>query len=100
MTDIFTIAKLPARDPQAPHRAATQLELFFDLISVVAVAAITAGLHHAISEGHGLEKLPVFIFVFVAIWWAWMNFTWFASAFDNDDTLYRLLVMVIMGGAL
>ena len=23
--------------------------------------------------------------VFFAIWWAWMNFTWFASAYDTDD---------------
>jgi low temperature requirement protein LtrA len=94
------IRPLKARDPDEHHRASTTLELFFDLISVIAIAAVTAGLHHAISEGHGLEALPRFIFLFLAIWWAWMNFTWFASAFDNDDTLYRVLVMVIMCGAL
>src|SRR5690606_30937591 len=91
---------LPARDPQERHRVATQLELLFDLVSVIAIAAVTAGLHHAISEGQGLEKLPVFAFLFTAIWWAWMNFTWFASAFDNDDPGYRVLVMLIMAGAL
>ncbi|MBE2278527.1 MAG: low temperature requirement protein A, partial [Rhodobacteraceae bacterium] len=80
--------------------AATTLELFFDLVSVIAIAAVTAGLHHAINEGHGIEALPRFVFIFVAIWWAWMNFTWFASAFDNDDVPYRILVMVIMGGEL
>ncbi|OYX41771.1 MAG: hypothetical protein B7Z02_14265 [Rhodobacterales bacterium 32-67-9] len=94
------IRPLLARDPDEHHRAATTLELFFDLISVIAIAAVTAGLHHAISEGHGLDALPRFVFLFLAIWWAWMNFTWFASAFDNDDTLYRVLVMVIMCGAL
>lgn len=91
---------IPARDPDEPHRASTTLELFFDLVSVIAIAAVTAGFHHAISEGHGLEALPRFVFLFLAIWWAWMNFTWFASAFDNDDTLYRVLVMVIMCGEL
>ncbi|MEM5516592.1 low temperature requirement protein A [Henriciella sp. AS95] len=94
----FSLLPLPARDPDVPHRAATPLELFFDLISVVAIAAITAGLHHAISEGHGVEKLPIFAFLFIGIWWAWMNFTWFASAFDNDGPFYRTLVMVLMGG--
>src|SRR4029079_19640661 len=34
------------------------------------------------------------------IWWAWMNFTWFASAYDNDDVPYRLAVMVQIVGAL
>lgn len=94
------LPSLPARDPEERHRAATQLELLFDLVSVIAIAAITAGLHHSISEGHGLEKLPAFVFLFTAIWWAWMNFTWFASAFDSDGPAYRLLVMVIMVGAL
>jgi low temperature requirement protein LtrA len=94
------LLSLPARDPEERHRAATQLELLFDLVSVIAIAAVTAGLHHAISEGHGLEKLPAFVFLFTAIWWAWMNFTWFASAFDSDGPGYRLLVMLIMVGAL
>lgn len=91
---------LPARDPAQPHRAATQLEIFFDLVFVVAIASVTASLHHAISEGHGAEGLPRFLFLFAGIWWAWMNFTWFASAFDNDGPLYRLLAMTIMLGAL
>ncbi len=67
---------------------------------MIAIAAVTAGLHHAISQGEGLEALPRFVFLFLAIWWAWMNFTWFASAFDNDDALYRVLVLVILCGAL
>ena len=95
-----SIRLLRPRDPSEHHRAATTLELFFDLITVIAIAAVTAGLHHGISEGHGLEVLPRFLFLFVAIWWCWMNFTWFASAFDNDDALYRFLVMVIMAGEL
>ncbi len=91
---------LTARDPHESHRVATPLELFYDLVSVIAIASVTAGLHHAISDGHGLEALPKFVFLFLAIWWTWMNFTWFASAFDNDGPLYRVLVMVVMSGAL
>lgn len=91
---------LPARNPDQHHRAATPLEIFFDLVFVIAIASVTAALHHSISEGHGVEVIPRFLFVFVAIWWSWMNFTWFASAFDNDGPLYRLLTMMIMVGAL
>ena len=29
-----------------------------------------------------------------------MNYTWFASAYDNDDVGFRLLTFVIMAGAL
>lgn len=97
---MIKLLPLPARNPAQAHRAATQLELFFDLVIVIAIASVTAALHHAISEGHGIDALPRFLFLFIAIWWSWMNFTWFASAFDNDGPLYRLLTMVILVGAL
>lgn len=35
-----------------------------------------------------------------AIWWAWMGYTWYASAYDNDDVVFRLLTFVIMAGCL
>jgi low temperature requirement protein LtrA len=38
--------------------------------------------------------------VFFAIWWAWVNFTWFASAYDTDDVAYRLLTFVQIVGVL
>jgi low temperature requirement protein LtrA len=38
--------------------------------------------------------------VFFSVWWAWMNFTWFASAHDGDDIPFRLLTLVQMGGVL
>lgn len=38
--------------------------------------------------------------VFFAIWWAWVNFTWFASAYDSDDIAHRVFVFVTMAGAL
>jgi len=37
---------------------------------------------------------------FFAIWWARMNFTWFASGYDTDDVPYRLFTMVQMAGVL
>jgi low temperature requirement protein LtrA len=40
------------------------------------------------------------MFVFFAIWWAWMNFTWFSSAYDTDDVLYRVFTFVQMAGVL
>ena len=38
--------------------------------------------------------------LFFAIWWAWMNFSWFASAYDCDDALYRMMTGVQMAGVL
>ncbi len=89
-----------SRDVDEAHRASTPLELFFDLCFVVAIAAAAGRLHHAESEGHLWEGLLGYAMVFFAIWWAWMNVTWFASAYDVDDVLYRLAVFVMIGGAL
>ncbi|SDB86598.1 Low temperature requirement protein LtrA [Sanguibacter gelidistatuariae] len=92
--------RMTARDTQQEHRASTELELLFDLTFVVAVASATAQLAHGIAEGHATTVLAPFLQVFFAIWWAWMNFTWFASAYDTDDVLYRLMTMLQMGGVL
>ncbi|MGW2192977.1 low temperature requirement protein A [Streptosporangium sp. NPDC001682] len=91
---------MSARPIDEPHRASSQLELLFDLTFVVAVAVVTAQLAHGIADGHGLAGLVPFLQVFFAIWWAWMNFTWFASSYDTDDVAYRLLTMVQMAGVL
>jgi len=92
--------RMSARPIDEPHRGSSQLELLFDLIFVVAVAAATDELAHGIAGGHGLAALAGFLQVFFAIWWAWMNFTWFASSYDTDDVAYRLLTMVQMSGVL
>ena len=89
-----------AQDPDEAHRASTPLELLFDLTFVVAIAAVVPELAHAIADAHVSEALIGYLAVFFAIWWAWMNFTWFASAFDCDDAYYRVLTMVQMGGVL
>ena len=67
---------------------------------MVAVAQAAATLHHAIAEGHVGHGAARYLMVFFAIWWAWMNFTWFASAYDTDDALYRLATLVQIAGAL
>ncbi|MGW0803475.1 low temperature requirement protein A [Nonomuraea sp. NPDC002799] len=91
---------MTGRDPREPHRAATSLELLSDLCFVVAVAQAAAGLHHALSEGHAGTGVLGYAMVFFSIWWAWMNFTWFASAYDTDDTAYRVLIFTQMAGVL
>jgi low temperature requirement protein LtrA len=92
--------RMTARPTDEPHRTVSSLELLFDLTFVVAIASITEQLAHSIAEGHALQGLTPFLQVFFAIWWAWMNFTWFGSAYDTDDVPYRVLTAVQMVGVL
>ncbi|MFI8632111.1 low temperature requirement protein A [Microbacterium sp. NPDC077663] len=88
------------RDPRELGRAASSLELFFDLVFVVAVSISAVQLHHALTAHHVLDGILSYAAVFFSIWWAWMNFTWFATSFDTDDWLYRVLTILQMGGVL
>ena len=89
-----------SRDRAEHHRVATPLELLFDLCFVVAVGQAAAALHHALAEGHAGHGVFSFALVFFAIWWGWLNFSWFASAFDTDDVPYRLATLVQIAGGL
>jgi low temperature requirement protein LtrA len=99
---VTEIGKTPmvGRPRDEEGRSATTLELFFDLVFVVAVAFAANALHHGLGENTIWEAIIRFAQVFFAIWWAWMNFTWFASAFDTDDVPYRLTIFVAITGAL
>ncbi|MET7426566.1 low temperature requirement protein A [Dactylosporangium sp. NPDC005555] len=88
------------RDTHEPHRVATPLELLFDLCFVVAIALTAQLLHHAVAEGDVLHGIVAYLTVFFSVWWAWMNFTWFASAYDTDDVAYRLTTLVQIAGVL
>jgi low temperature requirement protein LtrA len=95
----FTVP-MTARDAAESHRVSTPLELLFDLTFVVAVGQAAKELAHEI-EGDRLGPAVIgYLMVFFAIWWAWMNFSWFASAYDTDDVPYRLLTLLQMAGVL
>ncbi|WP_127506351.1 low temperature requirement protein A [Actinoplanes solisilvae] len=99
-TSRYRLVPMWPRDPDEAGRTASSLELFFDLVFVVAVSIASVQLHHQLTEAHVLDGILNYAVVFFGIWWAWMNFTWFATSFDTDDWLYRLLTIVQMGGVL
>jgi len=94
------VRRMSGRDPGEAHRASTPLELLFDLTFVVAVARAGLELRDALAQGHAGHALARYAEIFFGVWWAWMNFTWFASAYDTDDVPYRLLTLLQMAGVL
>lgn len=84
--------RLRTIDADLEQRRATWLELFFDLVFVVAVANLGSSLSDELTAP-GFVK---FLGLFVPVWWAWMGFTFYANRFDTDDLPYRLLVLVAM----
>jgi low temperature requirement protein LtrA len=91
---------MSGRDPLEAGRAASTLELLFDLTFVIGFGTAASQFAHYLAEGHVAVAVVGFVFGAFAVAWAWMNWSWFASAYDTDDWAYRLLTLVQMIGTL
>ena len=72
---------------ESGDRSATWLELFYDLVFVVAVALLGVRL----LEDTSWTGLASYLGYFIALWWLWASFTFYADRYDTDDLVYRLL---------
>ncbi|WP_319461699.1 low temperature requirement protein A [Micromonospora sp. RTP1Z1] len=85
----------PVRDPESPRRV-TLLELFFDLVYVVALTLISRGLVVNVSWEHALQAL----LMLMAIWWTWAITTLVTDMYDPQRPEIKLLIAAVMFGAL
>jgi low temperature requirement protein LtrA len=92
--------RMTGRDPHEAHRAATPLELLFDLTFATSFGLAASEAASVLANGHVIAGLVGFGFASFAICWAWINFSWFSSAYDTDDWLFRIVTMVQMIGVL
>src|SRR3954470_22846386 len=81
--------RFSGRDPDEGHRAATPLELLYDLTIVVAFGTAAAALAPYIDEDHLWPGIGGFAYATFGVTWAWLNYSWFASAYDTDDWVFR-----------
>jgi low temperature requirement protein LtrA len=100
VTPAHRLRRMVGRDPYEVHRVATPLELLFDLTFVIGFGLTAAEFAHALSQNQVGPGLAGFAFATFAVCWAWINFTWFASAYDTDDWVYRLTTMLQMVGVI
>ena len=94
------LSPMRGRAQHQEHRAATPLEALYDLVFAAAFGVAGVQLADGIASGRGGAAVGAFAFALAAIIWAWINFSWFASAFDTDDWLFRLFTMVQMAGVI
>lgn len=89
---------MTGRDPRERNRVGSSLELLFDLTFAVSFGVAGNEFSQLMAAGDIGHGLFGFSFAMFAIMWAWVNFTWFASAFDTDDWVYRVTTLVQMIG--
>lgn len=76
------------------NRHATWLELFFDLVFVLAIAELAHLLHHDLTW----SGIFSFAALFVPVWWLWIDFSYFADQFNVERGLYRTIMLSTMFG--
>src|ERR687888_78052 len=74
------------------ERHASWLELFFDLVFVVAITELSQALVADHSFGGFLEFAALFVPVFVA----WQGYMAYATRFDTDDVAFRIAYFAAM----
>ena len=70
------LRRMSGRDAHEGHRAATPLELLFDLTFVVGFGAAGNELAHALAEDQVTSGVIGFGLAMFAVCWAWINFAW------------------------
>jgi low temperature requirement protein LtrA len=81
-----------AADSTTEERHASWLELFFDLVFVVAIAQLAQQL----VRDHSLGGFAIFAGLFLPVFIAWQGFTFYADRFDTDDVLFRAVMLAAM----
>lgn len=90
-SELFSPPRLRSAEEERGRRV-TWFELFFDLVFVLAVAALSRNLQH----DHSLSGFLGFAGLAVPVWWSWVIYTFYADRFDTDDLVYRVAVMAGM----
>src|SRR6187431_384662 len=72
------------------------LELFFDLVFVLAITQCTA-LMAAEPTWRGLARG---LLVLGVLWWAWVGYAWLTSVVDPEEGVVRLTVFAAMAAML
>jgi len=91
---------MSGRDPDEEHRVATPLELLFDLTFATCFSFAASQFATELAAGRNAAAAFGFGFASLSICWAWLNFSWFSSAYDTDDWFFRVATMVQMIGVL
>jgi Bacterial low temperature requirement A protein (LtrA) len=77
---------------EGAERRATYLELFFDLVFVVAIAQLS----HELVLDHSLGGFATFAALYLPVFIAWQGFSSYADRFDTDDIVFRAVMFLAM----
>jgi low temperature requirement protein LtrA len=96
-----TTADTPGRRPRAravlrTAESVTPLELFFDLVFVLALTQCTA----LMADDPTWEGMARGLLVLGVLWWAWVGYAWLTSVVDPEEGIVRIAIFAAMAALL
>ena len=91
----------PARTPRVTavlrsEESVKPLELFFDLVFVLALTQCTA----LMADDPTWEGLARGLLILGVLWWAWVGYSWLTSVVDPEEGFVRFAIFAAMAGLL
>ena len=77
---------------QPEHRSVSFLELFYDLVYVVLIAQLA----HGLAEHPDVSHLIRYFFLFIIVWWSWLNGSLYHDLHGNNDIRTRVFTFLQM----
>ena len=74
----------------------TSLELFFDLVFVLALTQCTS----LVADSATWIRLAHAVLILAVLWWSWVGYAWLTSVVNPEEGSVRLVMFLAMGGLL
>ena len=82
--------------PVESEQRVTPLELFFDLVFVLAITQVTT----FVSADPTWKRLIEALAVMAVLWWAWESYAWLGNTAASDEGTMRVVLLAAMGAML
>src|ERR687888_2542252 len=82
--------------PRREEERVTPLELFFDLVFVLAITQCTS----LMSQDPHWDGLAKGMLVLGLLWWSWVGYAWLTSVVDPEEDAVRLSIFAAMAALL
>src|SRR5918992_4443700 len=78
------------------REAVAPLELFFDLVFVLAFTQCT----QLMADNPTWEGLAQGVLVLAVVWWSWVGYSWLTSVVDPEEGAVRIAIFAVMAALL
>jgi low temperature requirement protein LtrA len=96
VTDTAIAQQIEAEPPEPQEQRVTPLELFLDLVFVLAITQVTGYVAHDPTWTRLFEGLAIL----AVAWWVWSAYAWLGNTAGSDEGIARVVLLAAAAGML